>query len=92
MKLSIIILVWTLNLISTMCDCLKAVRKSQNKLYVAQPAEMNFLHTESSVGQQHDIHRRPAYLSGTSAQGAHYSHSMDVLHHNSSASLFSGIC
>ena len=83
MKLSIIILVWTLNLISTKCDCLKAVRKSQTKLYVAQPSEMNFLHSESSVGQQHRTNHRQAYLSGTSAQGAQYSQSLDVSHQNS---------
>ena len=83
MKLSIIILVWTLNLISTKCDCLKAVRKSQTKLYVAQPSEMNFLHSESSVGQQHRAYHKQAYLIGASAQGAQYSQSMDVSHQNS---------
>ena len=66
-----------------MCDCLKAVRKSQNKLYVAQPSEMNFLYSESSVGQQHRTNHIQAYLSGTSAQGAQYSQSQDVLHQNS---------
>ena len=83
MKLSIIILVWTLNLISTKCDCLLAVRKSQTKLYVAQPSDMNFLHSESSVGQQHRTNHGQAYLSATSAQGAQYSQSMEVLHQNS---------
>ena len=78
-----IILLYTVNISATISNCLKTVWKSQAKLYVAQPSEMNFLHSESSVGQQNRTNHRPAYLSGTSVQGAHYSHSMDVLHHNS---------
>ena len=70
MKLSTIILLWTLNFISTNCDRF-------------QHLEMDFLHTGSSIGQQHCSPRRPANLGGTSAQGAHCSHSMDVLHQNS---------
>ena len=70
MKLSTIILLWTLNFITTKCDRFEHL-------------EMDFLHTENSIGQQHCTRRRPAYLSGTSAQGAHCSHSMNVFHHNS---------
>ena len=55
MKLSALILLWTLNFISTKYDRLKTIRKSQAKFYVEQQSEMDFLHTESSVGQQHDI-------------------------------------
>ena len=83
MKLSTIILLWTLNFISTKYDRLKTIKKSQAKFYVDQQSEMDFLHTESSVGQQHGIHRRPAYLSGASAQGASRSHAMDVYRHSS---------
>ena len=73
MKLSTIILLWTLNFIATKCNRLKPVRKPQTKFYLKQQSEI-------SVGRKHCTHRKPAYLSGTSAQGAHCSHAIDVFH------------
>ena len=77
MKIWAIILLFVVNFNSTRFE--ERIKQSEGKTYVTL-SEMNFLHSQNVDVEQQMAQHGSAYLSGTSAQGAQYSQSMDVLH------------
>ena len=80
MKIWAIILLFVVNFNSTRFE--ERIKQSEGKTYVTL-SEMNFLHSQNVDVEQQMAQHGSAYLSGTSAQGASRSHTMDVYRHSS---------